>query len=217
MQKTGVSILALIICTLCRAQSDSISNTSTRGLNIKLAYVSSLIYPGISTGLEFQVKHATISVLKNQILIRSFLTEKYISGNINWYHHPDFQDNIYLTAEWVMRRTRYTGFISEFSAGPGFSRTFLGGATYKVDENGNVYVIKLAGYFYALVTVGGSFGYDFSMKKQFPVSVFVKMNIISMFPYNSTIYIRPVMEFGIRYSPGKSKSEKNHESTTFSR
>jgi hypothetical protein len=91
--------------------------------------------------------------------------------------------------------------MSEFSFGPGFSRTFLGGTTYKVDDIGNISVIKLAGYNYALITIGGGFGYDFSMKKKLPFSAFAKMNLISMFPYNSTIYFRPVLELGIRFTP----------------
>jgi hypothetical protein len=148
-----------------------------------------------------------VQVLKNQKIVRYFTKGRFISGNLNWYHHPDFHDNLYLTAEWVMRRTRFTGFISEFSVGPGFSRTFLGGTTYKVDDNGNVSVIKLAGYNYALITIGGGFGYDFSMKKQLPFSAVAKMNLISMFPYNSTIYFRPVLELGIRYTPGRSKNK----------
>jgi hypothetical protein len=148
-----------------------------------------------------------MKLLKKQKPFRSFKKERFISGNLNWYHHPDFHDNLYLTSEWVMRRTRFTGFISEFSAGPGFSRTFIGGTTYKVDNNGNISVIKLAGYYYAMITVGGGFGYDFSMEKQLPFSAFAKMNIISMFPYNSTIYFRPVLEVGFRYTPNRFKGK----------
>jgi hypothetical protein len=64
----------------------------------------------------------------------------------------------------------------------------------------------MAGYNYALITVGGGFGYDYSVRKNFPCLIFAKMNIISMFPYNSTIYFRPVMELGIRYMPARRTS-----------
>ncbi len=205
MLKTAISILALLYCTLCHSQCDSINDSSTRHFNLKFSYNSSLIYPGISTGIEFPLNYVNVHVFKNQKLIRCFKKGRFISGNLNWYHHPDFHDNLYLTAEWVMRRTRYTGFMSEFSIGPGFSRTFLGGTTYKVDDIGNISVIKLAGYNYALITIGGGFGYDFSMKKKLPFSALAKMNLISMFPYNSTIYFRPVLELGIRYTPGRSQ------------
>jgi hypothetical protein len=200
MLKTGTFILALFYCTLCQAQCDSINVLSGRHFNLKLSYNSSLIYPGMSTGVEYSLNHINERALKNQKPGRHYKKERFISGNLNWYHHRYFHDNLYLTAEWVMRRTRYTGFVSEFSAGPGFSRTFLGGTTYKVDDAGNISVIKLAGYNYALFTIGGGFGYDFSMKKQLPFSTVAKINLISMFPYNSTIYFRPVLEIGIRYT-----------------
>jgi hypothetical protein len=91
------------------------------------------------------------------------------------------------------------GFFSEFSAGTGISRTFLGGTTYRVSENGTVSVVKLAGYFYALVTIGEGMGYNFQIGKEIPMSVFGKMNLLTMFPYNNSFLIRPVMQLGVRY------------------
>jgi hypothetical protein len=206
MLKTAFYILSLFCSSFCYAQSDSIIDSSANHMNLKLTYVSSLIYPGISIGVEYPINHVTLSVLKNQILIKRISRDRFISGNLNWYHHAGFHDNLYLTAEWVMRRTRYTGLISEFSMGPGLSRTFVGGTTYKVDDQGNISIVKLAGYYYALITAGGGLGYDFSMKKQLPLSALAKLNIISMFPYNSTVYFRPVLELGIRYAPVRSKN-----------
>jgi hypothetical protein len=151
--KTWIFILALLCCTICRAQSVSTNDSTACNFNIKLSYISSIIYPGISTGIEFPLHNYYVQILKRQEYIKSFTKGRFISGNINWYHHPYFHDNLYLTAEWVMRRTKNTGFISEFSAGPGYSRTFLGGTTYKVDDNGNISIIRLAGSNYALITV----------------------------------------------------------------
>jgi hypothetical protein len=212
MLKTGISILIIIYCTLCQAQSDSIKKLADHHLNLKLSYNSSLIYPGISTGIEFPFQQINIQRLKKRGTEKSFTKGRFITGNLSWYHHPYFHDNLYLTAEWVMRRTKSSGFISEFSVGPGYSRTFLGGTTYKVDDNGIISVIRNAGYNYALITVGGGFGYDFSVKRQLPVSIFGKMNLLSMFPYNSTIYFRPVLELGFRYMPGRIKSNVTKES-----
>ena len=199
--RTTVFLFALFYCTLCQAQSDTINDSSSRCINLNLSYNSSLIYPGITMGAEFPLYHINVQVLKNQKVVRFYTRGRFITGNLNWYHHPYFHDNLYLTAEWLMRRTKNSGFISEFSAGPGFSRTFLGGTTYRVDNNGNISVVRLAGYNYALITFGGGFGYDFSMKKHLPFSAIAKMNIISMFPYNSTIYLRPAIEMGVIYRP----------------
>jgi hypothetical protein len=144
--------------------------------------------------------------MENGKIVRNYTKSRLLSGKINWYHHPEFHDNVYLTTEWIMRRTGYKGFISEFSMGPGFSRTFLSGTTYAVDDNGNVTVIKLSGYSYALITIGCGFGYDYWCRKQLPYEIYARMNLISMFPYNSTVYFRPVFEAGIRYIPGLVKS-----------
>jgi hypothetical protein len=217
MLKIRILILTLLYCTLCNAQCDTINDSSSRHFNLKLAYNSSLIYPGISTGMEFPINHVNVQVLKNQKMVRYFTKGRFISGNLNWYHHPDFHDNLYLTTEWVMRRTKYKGFISEFSIGPGYSRTFLGGTTYMVDDMGSISVVKHAGYNYAILTIGGGIGYDFSMTKQLPFSTFAKMNLISMFPYNSTIYLRPVLELGIRYTPDRSKNKLSKESAAISK
>lgn len=202
MLKFRISIVALLFSILCQAQIDSAFH-----FTYKLSYVSSIIYPGLSTGAEIPLLHLNKELFKKSR--PGYFKERFVSGNLNWYHHPGFHDNLYITAEWVLRRTHYRGFISEFSMGPGFSRTFLGGTTYKVNDDGNVSVVKLAGYYYALVTFGGGVGYDFSMHKNLPFSAFSKMNLIIMYPYNSTIYFRPVLELGVRYSPYKSIRRKD--------
>lgn len=196
MLKIRISILALLCSALCQAQIDSAFH-----FTYKFSYVSSIIYPGLSAGAELPLLQINKDLLKKSK--PQYFKERFVTCNLNWYHHPGFHDNLYITAEWVLRRTHYRGFISEFSVGPGFSRTFLGGTAYQVNDNGDVSVIKLAGYNYALITIGGGVGYDFSMHKNLPISSFAKMNLITMFPYNSTIYFRPVLELGVRYSPYK--------------
>ena len=213
MLKFRISILTLLCCSVCQAQGVSISDSANLHFTYKLSYVSSIIYPGISAGAEIPLLQINRELLKKSK--PRFFKERFVSGNLNWYHHPGFHDNLYITAEWVLRRTYYRGFISEFSMGPGFSRTFLGGTTYSVNDNGDISVIRLAGYKYALITIGGGVGYDFSMHKSLPVSIFAKMNLITMYPYNSTIYFRPVLELGIRYTPYKSQYIKQKRSVTF--
>jgi hypothetical protein len=168
---------------------------------LKVSYNSSIIYPGARVGIEFPIQTTAVSIHKKSGWVKSFIKEKYITGNISWYHHPNFHDNVYFTAGWTMRRAKPTGFLAEFSPEIGLSRTFLGGTTYKVDNNGNVIIERFAGYYYALLSVGGGIGYDFSIAKSLPFILFSKFNIITMFPYNSTIYMRPTLEIGLIYKP----------------
>lgn len=184
----------------CAGQSDSVIIKADNYFGIKVSYNSSLIYPGMSAGVEHIIKTKEVFRLKKQVEVNPKIINQLLTLNINWYHHPDFHDNIYLTAEWVMRKVKHSGFFSEFSTGPGFSRTFLGGTTYRVTDGGTVSIKKHAGYSYAMVTIGGGIGYDFRIKKKAPLSAYAKMNLISMLPYNSTIYIRPVMELGVSYT-----------------
>lgn len=198
--KIGVFITVLFFCYICQAQNDSITRKTESHYKLKLSSNSSVIYPGISTGIEIPVHYITEPELIRKSEKRAFFKTRFVSANLSWYHHPEFHDNLYFTVEWIMRRTRSGGFTSEFSGGPGYSRTYLAGTIYTVNESGDISVIKNAGYNYALVTIGGGLGYDFSVKRKIPVSVFSKINMLSMFPYNSTIYFRPVLEIGIRYA-----------------
>jgi hypothetical protein len=207
MLRTVLIMFAALFQVYCHAQSDSTRKLNTCDYKLKLAYNSSLIYPGISTGAEFHLCKMDSMISVRHSGSKPLIRTRFISANLNWYHHPAFHDNLYLTAEWVMRRTRMTGFISEFSFGPGFSRTFLGGTTYIINKSGDISIVKLSGYSYALLTIGGGFGIDFAVKKHLPFSTVAKMNLITMFPYNNTVYFRPVMELGIRYSPGRGRSK----------
>jgi hypothetical protein len=211
MLKIGLIIIAALFSAFCQAQSDSINKLNVCDYNLKLAFNSSIIYPGISTGIEIHLNRMDSLLFVRHFNNKPLTRTRFVSANINWYHHPDFHDNLYLTVEWVMRRTRINGFIWEFSLGPGFSRTFLGGTTYAINGSGDVSVVRLAGYNYALITVGEGLGYDFSVRKQLPFSTVAKLNLITMFPYNSTVYFRPVLELGIRYNPkhGKNKILNN--------
>jgi hypothetical protein len=201
MVKTAISILTFLCCTLCRAQTDSVPLLKRQSYNFKLSYNSSIIYTGMSIGTEFFLQNKDIQVLRKSGKTRTFTRSRLISGNVNWYHHPEFHDNLYFTAEYVMRRTNSLGLIKEFTFGPGFSRTFLGGTTYKVNNSGEVSIVRNAGYNYALITIGGGIGVDLSVKYDLPLIAIANLNMISMFPYNSTIYFRPVLELGIRTNP----------------
>jgi hypothetical protein len=158
--------------------------------------------------VEFPIKTTSITKLKKSGEKKEFVKDRFVTSNLSWYHHPEFHDNIYLTSGLTMRRIKSNGFLTEFSPEIGYSRTFLGATTYKVNNNGDVTIEKLAGYNYALISVGGGIGYDFSMTELKPFIVFYKFNLLTMFPYNSTFYLRPAMEIGLIYKPSNFLSFK---------
>jgi len=183
----------------CFSQTADSTKTQRIPINLKVSYNSSLIYPGARLGLEFPFKTTTVTIIKKQGKEKHFKKAWIITANMGWYHHPSYHDNLYYTVGWTARRTKSTGFLTEFSPEMGLSRTYLGGTSYQVDNNGNVSIEKRAGYYYAFVSVGGGIGYDFCNTKLKSFIAFYKFNLITMFPYNSTIYIRPAMEIGVIY------------------
>jgi hypothetical protein len=185
----------------CFSQSDSLIELKRSSSNIITSYNSSMIYPGARIGIEIPVSNVDLKRNLKTGNTKSILKERFVSVAAGWYHHPGFHDNLYFTLEWTMRRTNESGLFTQFSTGPGYSRTFLGGTTYSVDNIGNVSVIRSAGYNYALITAGGGIGYNLAGRIRLPVSILYKFDIMMMFPYNNTLYFRPVMELGIIYRP----------------
>ncbi len=84
----------------------------------------------------------------------------------------------------------------EFSPGLGVSRTILASATFNVHDNGDVSKVPFAGNYYALLSVSGSVGYNFSVRGNLPGKIFLKPGLISLLPYSKLLYVRPTVEFG---------------------
>jgi hypothetical protein len=168
--------------------------------NIKLAYNGSILYPGVKAGYEIAYRSIDVKKEKKSGKIKNFTRQCLVSANLGYYHHMGFHDNLYLTLGWSKRRISEKGFFVEFSPEIGVSRTFLGGTTYKVDDEGQIKVATSSGYFYPLLSLGGGFGYDFSKcNKEIPCMTYFKLNALAMYPYNSVIYLRPTFEVGFIY------------------
>jgi hypothetical protein len=201
LRRTITATVFLFLTLNCFSQADTLWSSRKVASSIKMALNGSLLYPGASLGIEFPVYNVELFRNARSQDIKSILKERLVSMNGSWYHHKDFHDNLYFTAKWIMRRRSKGGFFTEFTPGLGYSRTFLGGTTYKVEDNGKVDIIKLAGYNYAVITAGGGLGFDFSGSKGLPLSAYFDFNILTMFPYNSTLYFRPVIELGVICRP----------------
>jgi hypothetical protein len=194
-----ILILLLLGLTLnLNAQTlDTLLNRST---NLTLSYNSSLIYPGARFGFELPVRSIEL-IKKKSNREKIVIKDRFITAQIGWYHHPSFHDNLYLTGGWTMRRIRPKGFFTQFSPEIGYSRTFIAGATYIVDENDEIHIKKIAGNNFLLLSLGVGLGYDFEKTKNKPFSIYSKFNVLLMYPYNSTFYLRPTMELGFIYKP----------------
>lgn len=199
--KISLPFLWTFTSIFCFSRQDTLISSAKRSSNLTIAYNSSIIYPGARIGIEMPVITNYVTKLSRSGENREFIKDQFLTTNLSWYHQPQYHDNLYFTLGWTIRKTLSSGFFTETSPEIGYSRTFLGATTYKVNGNGDVTIEKLAGYNYALISLGGGVGYDFSITESKPFLVFYKFNLLTMFPYNSTIYMRPAMELGLIYKP----------------
>lgn len=166
--------------------------------NIKLAYNASILYPGFRGGVEHPLRIENWTKYRHNGSEKHFTRTRLWSLELGYYHHPTFHDNLYLLGGWIMRKVHPHGFFTEFSPALGYSRTFLGGTTYTVDDfTGEVHRLRAAGYNYAMLSIGGGLG--FKLKSQF--SAYFRPSLLLMYPSNNIVYLRPTVELGVLYTP----------------
>lgn len=199
----GFGFLLLLVAPAAFAQSRPAAGVVPKSLSLSLASNSSLIYPGLKAGVALPIKTVEVTRLRQASTSKVFTRDLFLTTSINWYHHPTFHDNVYLTAGLLKKRTAANGFFTETSAEIGVSRTFLAGTTYQVTDEGRISTEKAAGQYYAAATVGAGFGYDISKRGTLPLALYSKLNLLTLFPYNSTLYIRPTLEIGFVYTPAR--------------
>lgn len=201
-----VAVLVFLFFTSVPAfNQDTLSSVSLKKVDYRLSYTCTIIYPGFDATIEYPLKSFEVHKTYMDNRVKKIFKDRFAALNIGFYHHPGFHDNIYLCANWTMRRTQASGVFTEFLPGLGYSRTFLEGTTYKVDDSGNISKEKWAGYNYLLLSLGTSLGYNLRIRKKLPVSFFTQLRFICMLPYNSTIYLRPMIQMGIIYHPASVK------------
>jgi hypothetical protein len=199
----GFGFVLLLVAPAAFAQLRPAAGVVHKSSSLSLALNSSLIYPGIKGGVALPIKTLEVSRLRKENAPKVFTRDLFLTTSINWYHHPTFHDNVYLTAGLLKKRTAASGFFTETSAEIGVSRTFLAGTTYQVTDEGRISIEKAAGHYYAAATVGAGFGYDIGKKGTLPLALYSKLNLLTLFPYNSTLYLRPTLEIGVVYTPAR--------------
>jgi len=194
--------IAIILLTLCFQQIMAQEGPSHIGTGFRGAYIGAISYPGFKIGIESPYKVKQTDRIKKKGT-RSTYVERYVLLNLGMYHHKTFHTNYYLMAEWQMRIQFGRGFYIEYSPALGGSRTFLAGKTYEVDNDGNITDVPYSGYYYAAAGFGGGGGYNFGLKRKSPFKIYLRSNLIVLYPYNSFIYPRHTLEAGLVYTPGR--------------
>jgi hypothetical protein len=194
-------IFILLLLLICQHVVEAQKKFDFSQTGIKVAYMGSVTLPGFKVGVELPIKVIT-KTKQRSWGTKTILKERYWTLNLGFYHHPDFHDNLYLLAERQFRRQYSNGFFMELAPGVGYSRTFLGAATYALDPDGTVSKKSFVGYNHLMLSAAGGLGYDFSKTKNLPFKCFLKPSILVITPYNSTLYFRPTYEIGLIYKLG---------------
>ncbi len=198
MKELFLTLTMLPLCLLVKSQNVNLTIPLPE-TSIKAAYLGSLYYPGFKFGIERPYQITQIDKTNNRGT-KSKLKVRYLTANLGYYHHATFHDNFYLLIERQKRCQNGNGWFSEVAPGVGFSRTFLGGATYAANSNGEVSKKIFAGNNYAMLSASCGGGYNFAVKKDTPLMIYGKVSLLGIFPSNSFVYLRPTVEVGVGWS-----------------
>ncbi|MBS4013150.1 MAG: hypothetical protein KGZ97_05240 [Bacteroidetes bacterium] len=192
-------IVILLSFFMINADASVLANDYQPVTAIRASYVSALLSPGGKIGLEYPYKYREIEKYKRDKTIIHY-KERYIVISLGSYYQQGFHTNLMLQAEWTFRKQRSRGMYFDYSPVIGLSRTFIDGTTYSVDDSGNVSVVKYAGDYYGILGASISLGYNFGMRSNRPIKMFLKPSLLVLFPYSNMIYPRPTIELGLSYS-----------------
>jgi hypothetical protein len=122
MSKHFIVILITVFSTLLLNAQNTATLTFPETMpttGLRLSYLGSIKYPGAKIGLEYPIKVKEITKKRKEKVI---LKERFLAGNIGFFHHPDFHTNLMINAEWIMRRHRAKSpWYGEWSPGLGYA------------------------------------------------------------------------------------------------
>lgn len=200
------SFILIILFGLLPLLAQDGKKASTRNVNhyspktgIRAAYLGSIIYPGFIVGVERPYRYIRVDKIKPH-KTKTLFKERYLSYSFGMYHQSGHHTNFLLQSEWVRRRQKSKGLYYESLLGAGLSRTFVNGAAYTVNDDGQVEKAPLSGNYYAITSLGAAIGYNANMKKEKPYSFYLKHQWLVLFPHNSFLTLRPTIEVGLNYN-----------------
>lgn len=191
----GVIFLGLSWQLAAQQWPDPRNKTSS---SIRAGFNGSLIYPGFRGGLEFPVKRIVFTRFRGLKSPKTSVKDRFLSAELAFYHHPDYHDNLYILFGYGFRKVKPNRFFWEFTPALGYSRTLLGGETYRVNHQTRVVTrVRYPGYHYALLSLGSGMGKALTTR----LSAYARFSALLMAPSNNIVYLRPSLELGLIFTP----------------
>lgn len=176
-------------------------DSGIRTLPLRVSYFGVLLtHPGIKIGSEYPLLKSEKYKIKNEKL-KIKTSQLLVSPNFGFYYHKRNQIGIFINAEIAYQKIHYCSFLWEIALGAGYLRTFLPNTTYRVDNQGHVKKVLLAGSNYFMPSFSMAVGKRFVKKSNRHLSLFFRPTIFFYLPYNTNKYPAPniVFEFCLRY------------------
>jgi hypothetical protein len=155
---------------------------------------------GFQAGIEKYLLQKDIQKLRKSGRIKTIEKDRFLALDLGYYYQNGLHHNWFLTAAYAMKRTKSSGFFTEFKPMLGVSRTFLTEETYTVDANGGVSLDKLAGNWY--VTSGFSYGIGKTFKADknlFFKDIYLKTFLQVFYPNFGFIALKPSLQIGTSF------------------
>jgi hypothetical protein len=208
--KEKMKMKFLKICVMIQILGNSVlaqsvePPTSKQGITTHASVVGALIYPGLKVGADYKVIDKEVTKSKRNGKIKVFHKNRFITANLGFYYHRDYNANIFLHGGYQWQRMRSTGWFKTLEPQLGISRSFIDGTVYKINDTGGVTKKKGAGHFYLAPSLSLGIGKDLSVKNENnPFTIFTKLTLFTNMPYNNFIYVRLLGEIGVSYHLNK--------------
>lgn len=165
---------------------------------INVSYFGELAtHPGLKVGVTYPVKSWEKSRVKNNGKEKSILTAFELSPSAGFFYHRAYQTGIFVLPEVAFSRKNGKGNYKAIGIGTGYMRTQVP-HVYEINAGGEIGKIH-AGYNYFVTNYSLTFGKDFSVKRNLPVGIFIKPQIMYAVPnYNGGI-LYFALEAGLSY------------------
>ncbi|MEZ4773284.1 MAG: hypothetical protein R3D00_08880 [Bacteroidia bacterium] len=165
---------------------------------INISYLGELAtHPGLKVGLTYPVKSWEKSRINNKGKEKSILTAFEISPSAGVFYHRDYQTGIFVLPEMGFSRQNGKGNYKAVGIGVGYMRTQVP-HVYEIHADGEIGKIH-AGYNYFVTNYSLTFGKDLSIKRNIPVGIFIKPQVMYAVPnYNGGI-LYFALEAGLNY------------------
>lgn len=167
--------------------------------SINISYYGEIItHPGIRIGVDYDLKKREKTKDLRSENTKTIQHNLLFRPSIGLFYHTDYQTGLFIIPEIAYKRQNEKGSFIEFGIGAGYLRTFIPN-TYIVDKNDAAEKVY-PGYNYFASEYFVSFGKDLQIKKNIPLSWYIKpqfMYAMPNFPVGTGYF---ALELGIRFS-----------------